>query len=436
MNKNYFKFSALLLAGSLIVSCSKDDEQVAPTNEPEFPTEFSELTVEQNKEKLEDNGIQLVDKVTNLKNTGGIQASIAFSKHVDGSKGLDNLEGGRQASNHGTGVARLLAAFGEGKSSTSQTLAALRVAEDDFTSFQDEFNSAKGIYTYNKANDTWAYQATGDKVVFKFPSKENGTTNNAEYSIFDYKGTTISGGLGGDDYKGDYPTSLKIELTVDGNKKMGYSFAAAYDSKGTPTNVSLSIEIDSYKFAYDVTNTTTEVKVNYALTEGGNNLVALGASSTGNFNSDVINNSDGPEEVFNTGSAYFQIMNIKFSSSVDFDKLASDLDKADTDELQSAAWNSNLKLLVYYADSKKKIADSEFYVVDNSYSYEDCYTYYNQETEQDEQICNTYEYVDKDVEIKMVFADGSKSDLAAYTDAGFAEFSDKLEAFFDDIEND
>ncbi|HEY3403381.1 MAG TPA: hypothetical protein VGK59_08350, partial [Ohtaekwangia sp.] len=177
---NYLKISVMLLAGTML-ACSDDDEKANP-NKPEFPTEFSGFTPEQNKANLEDNGIELINSIEELKDASGIEAMIAFGNHVSGSEGLDNLEGGRKNGN-GTAIARLLAAFGEGKSSASQTLSGMRIAEDDFASFEDEFNSAVGVYTYDKTNDTWSYTETGDKITFKFPSTEEGTSNNAEFSV-------------------------------------------------------------------------------------------------------------------------------------------------------------------------------------------------------------------------------------------------------------
>ena len=98
MNKTFLKFGALIVAGLVFVGCSKDDNEVK-TTEPEFPTEYSELTVEQNKTDKEDNSISLVNSVTTLKNASGIQTSIAFSKFLDGSTLPDNISGGRVGDN-------------------------------------------------------------------------------------------------------------------------------------------------------------------------------------------------------------------------------------------------------------------------------------------------------------------------------------------------
>ena len=67
-----------------------------------------------------------------------------------------------------------------------------------------------------------------------------------------------------------------------------------------------------------------------------------------------------------TATAYFQIMNIKFSGEVNRNAMADDLDAANTIE-KMAVLNTNYKLIVFYADSKKKIAESEFYIADEEY---------------------------------------------------------------------
>ena len=428
MKMNYLKISMLLLVGTM-VACSDDDENAKP-NKPEFPTEFSDLTPEQNKENLEANGIEFVNSITTLKNTVGVQGMIALGGHIDGSAGLDNLPGGRKASNHGVGVARLFAAFGKNNATASQTLSALRVTEDDFVSFEDEFNSSVGVYTYNKANDTWTYQNTGDKITFKFPSTETGTVNNAEFSVFGYKGVEIQSNLGGDDYTGDYPTALKAELIVDGTKRFAYTFAAAYNSGGDPKTVSIDVDFDSYNFSYDLKNTVEEVSVNYSLTEAGKNLISFGAMGKGNFDSGNADNVEDANEVATYAGAYFQIMNIKFSGEIDLNKFVENLGEGDA-QAQVDALNESARFVVFYADSKEKIADAEFYKTTHTDTWENCYEIYNDVTEQWEWVCEPYEETYDVVDVRMVFADGTKSDLETYTDEGFNDLTNKLEEFFD-----
>jgi len=431
MNKTWFKFGALILAGSVVVGCSKDDNEVK-TTEPEFPTDYSELTVEQNKTNLEDNGVSLVNSVTTLKNASGIQASIAFSKHLDGSTLPDNISGGRVGDNGGVRLLQLLASFGEGKSTPAKTLSGMRVATSNFESFQAEYADVVGVYTYSKANDTWTYEKTGDRIIFKFPSTEAGTVNNAEYDIYGLETVNITSDLGGADYTGDYPTALKAELTVDGQKRMSYSFSASYNSKGDPSAVSISLSIDNYTLAYEVSNSTTEAKFDYSLKDGDKMLFGYGVRGQGNFSSDAVEGSQNVGSVLTTATAYFQIMNIKFSGEVNAKALADGMETADTIEEELALLNANYKLIVFYDDSKKKIAESEFYVTDEEYTEGEWI--FNEQTQQ-------YEYIEtqktkKVLEVRLIFADGTKSDLATYTDTGFDDIKNALDDFIEDVGND
>lgn len=431
MNKTLLKFGTLIVAASVFVGCSKDDDAVK-TTEPEFPTTYSQLTVEQNKTNLEDNGVGLVNAVTTLKNASGIQTSIAFSKYIDGSTLPDNIDGGRVGDNGGVRLLQLLASFGNGQSSPAKTLSGLRVATSDFESFKAEYADVVGVYTYSKANDTWTYEKTGDKIVFKFPSTETGTTNNAEYAVYGLETVTITSELGGDNYTGDYPTALKADLTIDGAKHMGYSFSASYNSNGDPSAVAISLSIDNYTLGYEVSNSTTEAKFDYYLKDGDKLLFGYGIRAQGNFSSTAVEGSQNAGDVVTTATAYFQIMNIKFSGEVNANTLADALDAATTIEQRLAAWNANYKLIVFYDDSKQKIAESEFYIADEEYTE----TEWNYNPNTGEWVATEVKKTKKALEVRLIFADGTKSDLATYTDTGFDDIQDSLDKFIEDIGND
>lgn len=434
MNKTLRKFSVLILSGFLLAACGDDDDAKGTSNiEPEFPTEYSDKTVEENKSELQNNGVELVDKLTTLKSTSGIKTSIAFSEHLEGSTLPDNIEGGRVASGPAISLLHTLASLGRGKTSADKVLSGMRIAATEFESFQQYYNDIIGVYAYNKANDSWTYTKTGSKIVFQFPSTETGTTNNAEYAVYDYKGTKITSDIGGDDYTGDYPTSLKADLTVDGTKKMEFSFSTSYDSKGTPTAITNSIKIDTYTFLFELTNTTTQASIDYTLTEGSNVLFALGARGKGSFNAgDVIEEGD---DAVTDASAYFQLMNIKFSGEIDAAALQTALENSNSAAETAAAWNANYQLIVFYADSKKKIADSEFYVVTETRTEQDCEWVFNEELGYEQYICGEeYEVQDEVVEVRIVFQDGSKADLETYTEVGFSTLEDKFETFVESLD--
>lgn len=430
MNQKHLKFIAMFFAGALLVSaCGKDDPKPATG----FPTEFSEKSIEENKKALEDNGIELINSLDEMKGAIGIKASIAFGKHLDGSTLPENI-GGRLNTNQGMRVITLLSSLGSGKTSASKTLSGMRIKEEEFESFQDEFNNAVGVYTYNKANDTWTYEDSGDKIVFKFPSTENGTTNNAEYTVYDYTGTQIDSELGGDEYTGDYPTGLKAALKVDGAQKMTYEFSAAYNSDGDPKAVSFAITVDQFKLSYSVKNSVSEASVDYSLKKGDKNLLSFGASAKGTFSTGEI--EEGGADALKNGTAYFQIGNIKFLGEVDATKLSDALENAETETEAVAAWNANYRLVVFYADNNKKIAETEFYSFTSTEEYEYCYWDWDEETQEEIWNCTTEVYDEERMDIRLIFADGSKSDLAAYTDVGFSELEETFEQFVEELENE
>lgn len=425
MNKPISKLISLLFGTGLVAStvllssCSKDDENENIKPEVEIPTEFSELTVEQNKQKLEDNGIQLVNNLTELKNAPGIKTTISFN-HFLSNASLP--EDGRVASNKAVKTMSLLSKFGLGKAKASDVLSGFRAKEDEEPGTPQEFfDELKGTYSYDAANEEWDFEGGGDKIVFKFPSTENGTTNNAEFAIYGL--TTVQIKNNAAEYEGDLPTGLKADLTVSGTKQIEYSFTASYKSNGEPTNVKTSLTIGAFKFAFEAVNNTSEVSADYALTKNSTNLISFGAGADGNFNSDNIGDSEGPGDVVNKASAYFQIMNIKFAGEVNAKSLDAALESAATIEAEATAYNQHVTFVVFYADSKKKIADTEFY----GFETEECYDWGG-----GEQYC----YTDEIIDVRLIFADGSKADLENYTEVGFEDLQNELEAFIEELDAD
>ena len=104
-------------------------------------------------------------------------------------------------------------------------------------------------------------------------------------------------------------------------------------------------------------------------------------------------------------------------------------------EEEADVWNANTTLVVFYADSKKIIADTEFYGTEESETYSYCWDM-NNDGQQTPDECQEFTDVHENLEIRLVFADGSKSDLETYTDVGFEDIQDEIEAFMDDLEAD
>jgi hypothetical protein len=326
----------------------------------------------------------------------------------------------------------LLSDLGIGKANAADVLKSFRTQEEEDPSTPQElFDDVKGTYTYNIANNVWDFAANSNQIVFKFPSTEAGTTNDATFAIYGLTTVTVVNNEA--EYEGDLPTALKADLTIGSTKHLEYNFSASYKSNGEPTLAETSLIIGAFKFSAKVVNNTSEVAVDYSMTKNSSNIIAFGAGATGNFSSEALGGENADDAV-NTGSAYFQIMNVRFAGTVNVAALADALDAANTVQAEATALNSNVELVVFYADSKKKIADTEFYKTTTTDSWEVC----NYDPETGEWTdCYTEESDPYDiVDIRLVFADGSKADLATYTEIGFEEVEEELNAFVDELEAD
>ncbi|MBT1708915.1 hypothetical protein KK062_11810 [Fulvivirgaceae bacterium PWU5] len=429
MNKPFLKFSAFVLAGAMLVACGSDDDASKSNEEEtgaEFPTEYADLSVEENKSNLEDNGIEFANSVEALKNSSGIETSIAFSNFAsDG-----DLAIGRKSSLPIFDLVNNLRDFGRSNKPLDKTLAGMRTSED-IESIQTEFNNVAGTYTYNSQEQVWDSVPGGGsgKIVFKFPSKENGTTNNAEYTIYDYKGVNVSNSAVSEDYAGEYPAGLKIDLTIDGQKKLEYTFTAGYNSKGEPTSLTISVKVDAFVLAYEVSNDGTKASVKYSLKENDKNLYVLGADAEGNFDTDNIENSSGGDDVINKGTIYFQVLNIKFSGEIDVEALMTDIaaipdEGGDAEE--ATAWNENSTMVVFYADSKTKIAEGEVVAVTKTRTVTDWWSEECGWNENDQWECPTYDEEFTAKEVQLVFADESRMSMDMFVKTGFDELTEKL----------
>ena len=392
MKRPLLNYALVAVSLAFLASCKSSD------SDSNFPTKYSSNTVEENKTNMENNGIDMVNSLTDIKNTTGIQATINFSKlsSVDNSSNT-----ARQSTDGSLNFIHSLASFGQGKISAQQLL---KTMGDGPSTLGGVWDSLTGIHTFHRADSTWTFENTGDKIVFKFPSTSTGVDNDAEYDIYGYKSVQITSNIGGSDYTGDYPTALNADLLIGGAKKVGFKFTAAYNSVGDPSAVTIAYSIDDYTLTYSFTNTTSEIKTEYTLTKGSKTLLGFGVSSTGTFSSDALTNSgSGAISDVKTGSAYFRIENIQFSAKVNLEKIKSGTTANMTLDQTVALYNANYKIIVFYVDSKKKIADSEFYVTS-----------------------------DETVDIRLIFADGSKSDIDTYTSAGFEDFKNAVDDFTND----
>lgn len=432
----------VLIFSVVFSSCKNDDEtDVNPVN---IPKEFSELSDEENKKNLEDNAIALVNEMNALKSTSGIKASIAFAHFLELSSPLNNeSEFGRTTKTSSYALIKALSAYGQSNANAKKVFTAMRSTERDPETAQEVFDELAGTYTWDKTSEGWKESKGGNKVIFEFPSTENGTNNNAVFTIHSYAGTKTPSNPFDDEYTGDLPTGLAAELKVDGSVVMEYGFKAAYNANGEPTSFETSLALVPFKFTVTLTNNTKEASVNYSLTNNTETLIDMGVGVKGDLTSGGIENADG-EDFLHSGFAFFQVLNIKLAGDVNIKALIQDIDKiyddeGDDDFNDDAAtdkvvdsYNKHINLTLFYVEENVKIADTEFYVTEKTEEY--CWDYYDYEMGEWTWECDQDTY--KSENIRLVFSDGSKMDLDTYTEGSFTDLHDELEKLLDDIEAD
>ena len=434
----------------LVTSCKEDVEEIqldesgqvketAPGKVP-TPGTFSSLSPEENKKNLEDDGLELISNMEDLKASSAIHVSTSFVSFLD--RAAVAPANGRLAA-----TSRTLKNLGSGKASAHDIFATMRTAEEEPESIQKYYAQYTGVWSWNAAKEDWDYQKEGDKIVFEFPSTENGTKNNAQYTIHSYEGLSQDHPYG--DYKGDLPTKIVTELTVDGKQQAAYAFDASYNKDGEPKHLTTSLSVNSFVFSITADNDTKQAGIKYSLKRDNKTLLAMGAGAYGNFSSDHMLSLEDQDahagDMVHRVDAYFQLMNVVLAGDMDIKKyLDGEKDNYqegyhndDPYEYESSHYvdsvteqnaqllNEAFNLNVSYTDGSGKIAGTEVYTYTATYTH---YSGYYDE-EKGRYINNKEEKEYQVMDVRMVFEDKSKADLETYFSKGFEDLIKEFEKF-------
>jgi len=454
--------SYLLIVGiavaAVLTSCKED----------ETGDKFSPLTPEQSKAKIEDSGVQMLDEVKLMEQEPAMQANIAFLTYLsDGNINSSNtsLKVNLQKT---IAFAPIFASANYSQTGMKGMLKSIQVnPADDPETFQQLYNQLVGIYAWNSEMGDWDYTQTGDVILFQFPSTQDGTVNNASYTV-SYTGYTGPNPI--DNYDGDLPQNVTTELKVDNATILTYTVDVAYDGNGYPTSIETTLTMGTWVWYAMASNTgNTKFKTEFSFKHGDTILLKLTLDASGNWNQDNIdantryyvsvwneNNWEWQEievtkndeyeysdvkiqKVVTNGNASFQAMNVKITGSINVEKLADAMDQIDTsydwetqqeqiNNAQVKAINDNVTLSVRYADSDEIIAMVEAYPVSEDYSY-DIYYYDGEWHDTPKTITETDYWFD----MRFVYADGSKVDAATYFGEGFDSLTQEITDYLDEL---
>lgn len=382
MKRNFLLIASAVLLVSL--SSCKSELDLDKT------LKFSKLSVEEQKQKIEQNGLDFVSKMEGMEET---KAFSALTK-------LTSLTGTQMA--YVAPLSNLKSNLSRNDSKSLETFdrqlrVSVATAEDD---------EMWGEWTWNPTKNDFDYKSVSTKTaVFKFPATENSTTNNGLLTITYAESNVVAPDSDPVQYM---PSKITLVLKVDNSTAMKAEFTGTYKADGTPTKVKQTLEIDKYNWTAEMTNNTEEVSASYHFRYGTETLVKWSVGAKGTFTADDIENSDGPQDIIASGAVNFQVMNIAMLGGIkDVDAFFTEMnglkntnDRAYADA-RVAVINKHLIMYGYFVDKNQKFADVEFYVIETASGH--------------------------DFEPRFILSDDSRVSIQAYVNEGFDDLYDKLE---------
>ena len=444
----YFVLTGFLLL--TISSCNKKDDN--KSNNGDIPSKWTAASIDDNKATIEDNGIQMVQQMQDLNNLQTAQVAANFVSITSNGAFMSN----KAVSTSLTPFKML--ADNKNQIDTKSVNDGLKSAVETNTGqFTDAWQSVVGRYTYNFQTQKFDSSALSDAVIIEFPGKHGDSTNTATITINNF--TTHDAGLkvqNGDTLDlSDLPATIHADLSYNGTTLSTFDYSATGPSGELFTDASFNWTIEDFAMELSGNHTpNTDGSVTYSFTRGDKTLAKAHAEVKGDWDQSNIDANTHQisdtsyvwdydsvsgqwyqtdqvsyidtyselyfENVIQNANAYVQVFDVKLAGLVDIKSLGTEMRKLDDSTLsdedytkqQADLFNKYAQLAVVDVKDNSKISTAE------AYAYQDPQT------------------SEWSVEMRFVFADGSKIDPDTYFKSGFQSLIDQINALIDDINND
>lgn len=376
---------------------------------------FSKLSVEEQKQKVEDNGIEFVTAMEGMQDTKAMIAVDEFLSVANGSGSYAPLKKLKY----------------DLVSRNAQV----------FTNFDKQLRAAAvesemwGEWTWNFSTEELdLVKELNNKSIIHFPASSSSKTNNGLITIVYEESTTEVPETGE-----MYPSKITFVMEVDNKEVMSAEYNGTYYADGSPKAVTQKFDLEDYSWTAEISNNQKKASESYEFKKGSKTLLKSEAVVEGTLKADEIQSAGEngtPENVVNSFAVYFQMMDIAVKGgTTDFKAMVKELKAVNTDLGQEKYMKATADIInkymvayAFFVDDNRKFADIEFYVYEDSYSYQ---TYeYNYETNQYELV--TVSGKDYYLQPRMIMSDGSKVDIEEYVESGFEDLLDQIE----DLTND
>jgi len=395
----------------LFNACSSDDES------PKEEDKLSELTPEEHKVKLEDEGVAFIQNMEAVASLEVYDVMEEFFQLMDQQDGqnqpvyaplkstLDQISALRNNPN------------------TTVDLKALTEEGGDF-SISDGFKEEAGIYTWSAATNTWTKQAADDQITYQFNLEENKTAS-ISVTNFTYKVATNQDMEG---FTLELLQSLKVSITLSDTELCSFTFTGEYHDNDTPKFLQEIFKLEGFTLSatFDL-NDKKHLKTSGEFKYDETIILANGFELQGDMDYDAIKtemegseDEDGfpmDQKIVESTNAYFQIGNIKadalFNVSSMITAMEAVSEEDQTEEKLVELLNENAKVYIRYADTKEIIAYGELYLAETT------------NWEWDNDLQRYVEVPGEELSMKMVLSDESAID-GSFFDNGFGDMIDEI----------
>ncbi len=386
------KIFSLLIAGSLaIVSCSKEDVTdemesktvETPTKEeegietPKKEEELTPLTVEEGKQKLEDNSIEILSIVDDFRNDTALLEVEEFLKYLDERQKeeeivyIDDTYENDDDENYNDNVIytkiksslQIATEVKKGKiNAVKYPKTFLRnLTSENETDLEQDFNELVGTHTWNeKKNEFDFVEGNNNNIVFSV----NQNNKTAVLTISNFSAYTHATGE-------EAPKSIAMNLKVGGTTIMSATYDATINTADyLPTKITAKMSLGGLSFDAAVDNDNRTGKITKSLKIDDSQIMSITMNHNGDL-SEINATGDSTKEYndilnsLNTtvtlGNATVEIVN-KIPENV------TDVDFEDLDKLINLL---NTSTDVTLSVDDVKVANGEFYK--NEYIEEDVY---------------------------------------------------------------
>lgn len=414
----------------LNLSCSgEDDSEEASAVEEAANAEeqvvSGPLSVEEGKQQLEENTLAIIDKIEAFKNDDALNEIVELAEFLGGGELLSE-EDDDYADTDVVVAEEYISE--EVVLKTISNIANLEPTTEGIVVFNakqavtlankeisDDFDDAKGIYTWNADTEEFDETGSSDDLIYNMTYNDGKT---AVFSITDFSTT-----LAGADSDEELPTLAKATLKIDGVTVFSQDFSASFNSgQLIPAKIENTTTLGGFSMETSYTNSNnTSITQSFELGLGDTVIIGYGLTTNGDFKSDLEGNV---EDVVDDATINIQLLNANLELSAEDTGFDSDSELSIQELVDLLNSNIDATLSV----NNNTVATGEFYKDEDTYT--DYEYIFNGETYE----FNEYEVTEDVVNARFLFDDGTKNDFDTYIDGSFTSVENEFETVFEAFE--